>query len=86
LSTGALLEHFAQRDEANALQKLAVAEFPGGADEARIEFIGAMRQLERQTRQQRIEELQAQHAQSALAEAEKDELRSLLATRTQETR
>ena len=86
LSTGALLEHFAQRDEAGALQKLAVADFPGGVDEARVEFLDAIRQLERQTRQQRIEELQANHAQGELADAGKEELRQLLSARTLDTR
>ena len=86
LSTGALLEHFAQRDESAALQKLAVTDFPGGADEARVEFLDAVRQLERQTRQQRIEELQADHAQGSLGEAGKDELRQLLGARTQDVR
>jgi len=86
LTTGALLEHFAQRDEAVALQKLAVADFPGGLDEARAEFIDAIRQLERQTRQQRIEELQTDHAQGALSDTGKEELRGLLAARTQDAR
>ena len=86
LTTGALLEHFAQRDEVGALQKLAVADFPGGVDEARAEFVDAIRQLERQTRQQRIEELQADHAQGGLADAGKEELRQLLAARTQDAR
>lgn len=86
LTTGALLEHLAQREEAGALQKLAVADFPGGVDEARAEFLDAIRQLERQTRQQRIEELQAEHAQGGLSDAGKEELRRLLAERTQDGR
>lgn len=83
LSTGALLEHLADREEIAALQKLAVAEFPPGSDAARIEFTDAIAQLERQTRQQRIDDLQVQHAQAGLSEVEKDELRALLSARTQ---
>ncbi len=86
LSTGALLEHYAQREEIGALQKLAVADFPGGPDEARTEFLDAILQLERQTRQQRIDDLQARHAQAGLDEEEKAELRSLLAARAQQRR
>ncbi len=81
LSTGALLEHYAQREEGPALQKLAVGDFPGGVEAARVEFIDAISQLERQTRQQRIDELQASHGAGALDDAGKQELRQLLATR-----
>ncbi|NCT68506.1 MAG: DNA primase [Rhodanobacteraceae bacterium] len=79
LATGALLEQFAARDEAKALQKLAVAEFPGGEDAARAEFVDAIAQLERQTRRQRLEDLRRQQAEAALSEAQKQELRELLA-------
>ena len=51
-----------------------------------VEFIDAIRQLERQTHQQRIEELQADHAHGALSDAGKEELRRLLATRAQDAR
>jgi len=79
ITTGALLEHFAEREEARALQKLAVMEFPGGADEARAEFLDALRQLDRQTVQQRIDDLLAKQGSAGLADAEKTELRNLLA-------
>lgn len=81
LTTGALLEHFAGRDEATALHKLAVTEFPGDSAGARVEFIDAIGQLERQTRQQRIDELQASHGAGQLDAAGKQELRQLLAMR-----
>jgi DNA primase len=84
ITTGALLEHFAAREEAKALQKLAVMDFPGGEDESRAEFLGAIRQLDRQTEsqrrldlQQRLRELEAKGA-TGLTEEERNELRQLL--------
>ena len=77
ITTGALLEHFAAREEAKPLQKLAVMDFPGGEEEAAAEFAGALAQLERQTADQRREELQRKRAE--LSEDEKAELRALLA-------
>ena len=82
LTTGALLEYFATREEARALQKLAVAEFPGGEHEARNEFLDALRQLERQTLQQRIDDLLRAQAAGQLDETGKRLLRDLLAERT----
>ena len=77
ISTGALLEHFAAREEARALQKLALVDFPGGEDEAAAEFTGALAQLARQTDDQRREDLLQRRAE--LGEDEKAELRALLA-------
>jgi DNA primase len=81
ITTGSLLEHFAEREEARALQKLAVMDFPGGEEEARAEFADALRQLERQTTQQRIDDLLAKQSSEGLADLEKAELRSLLANK-----
>jgi DNA primase len=84
ISTAAVLEHFAERDEARALQKLAVMEFPGGEEEWRAEFLAALAQLDRQTLQQRTDDLLAKREQQpGLEEGEKDELRRLLAGRNQ---
>jgi DNA primase len=84
ISTAAVLEHFAERDEARALQKLAVMEFPGGEDEWRAEFLAALAQLDRQTLQQRIDDLLAKSGeQPGLDAGEKDELRRLLSGRNQ---
>jgi DNA primase len=83
ISTERVLEHFAERDEARALQKLAVMEFPGGEDEWRAEFLAALAQLDRQTLQQRFDELAAKKDQSGLGADEKDELRRLLSGRNQ---
>jgi DNA primase len=80
ITTGALIEHFADREEARALQKLAVMEFPGGAEEARVEFLGALHQLERQTQLQRLSEIEAKSSEQgfdALTDLEKRELREL---------
>jgi DNA primase len=82
ITTGALIEHFGERDETRSLQKLAVMDFPGGEDGAREEFLGALTQLEQQTMQQRIDDLLAKQNESGLADEEKDELRALLASRT----
>jgi DNA primase len=77
ITTGALLEHFGEREEAKSLQKLAVLDFPGGEDEARTEFSDAIAQLDRQTRQQRLGDLGRKQAETALSDEEKAELRAL---------
>jgi DNA primase len=80
ITTGALLEHFATRDEAKPLQKLALMDFPGDEDGARAEFLDALRQLERQTQLQRRGEIEALIRDGGiehLGEREKDELREL---------
>ena len=51
---------------------------PGDEAVWRDEFLDAMAQLERQTLQQRIDELQAKRAGSGLEERDKEELRALL--------
>ena len=76
LGTGALLEHFAERDEAKALQKLAVTDFPGGETEARAEFLDAAVQLERQTLQQRIDDFLKKDTEGAASESERAALRA----------
>src|SRR5688572_3985687 len=79
LTTGAVLEHFAGREEEAALHKLALQDMPGDEKIWRQEIADAARQLDRQARQQRIEELQVRLAE--LAPHEKDELRELLSSR-----
>src|SRR5688572_11483716 len=76
LTTGGVLEHFAGREEETALHKLALQEMPGDAKIWRQEIVDAVAQLDRQTRQQRIDELQARLGE--LQPHEKDELRELL--------
>jgi DNA primase len=83
VSTGILLEHFADRDEALALQKLATQSLPG--EEARWpeEFLDTIGQLEAQTIQQRVDDLNARIREagtmSILSPSERDELRELQA-------
>lgn len=80
ITTGSLLEHFADREETRALHKLAVMDFPGGEGEARAEFLDALRQLERQTQLQRRGEIEAKIRDGgldSLSELEKNELREL---------
>ncbi|MBS0556186.1 MAG: DNA primase [Proteobacteria bacterium] len=80
MTTAILLEHFESREEARALQKLATLDFPGEDDALCAEFVDAIRQLDRQTVQQRRAELDARVAEaglSALSAEEKSELREL---------
>ena len=81
ISTGALLEHFGEREEAGSLQKLAALNLPGEEDALRAEFIDAITQLERQVLQQRLDELQQQQRDGGLTDADKQELRELLQAR-----
>src|SRR5690606_10362471 len=81
ISTGALLEHFADRDEGAALQKLASQSLPGDGATLREEFLDTIAQLDRQTLQQRIDELQEKQRGPGLDEADKAELRELLQSR-----
>jgi DNA primase len=81
ISTGALLEHFADRDTAGALQKLASIDLPGDEATLATELHDTLERLQRQAVQQRIDELQALQREQALDATEKDELRTLLRTR-----
>ena len=76
----ALLEHFGGRREAEALHRLALAQFPEGHDLA-AEFHGALAQLARQTHAARLEELTRKLQQQGLDAAEKTELQQLHALR-----
>jgi len=78
LTTGALLEHFAEREEAAALQKLALQVLPGDNAMWRNEWRDVLAQLDQQTLQQRVEELKARQSEAGLTDEEKDELRTLL--------
>jgi DNA primase len=81
ISTGALLEHFADRDTAGALQKLASIQLPGDEATLATELHDTLERLQRQAVQQRIDELQARQREQPLDATEKDELRTLLRTR-----
>ncbi|HQX92871.1 MAG TPA: DNA primase, partial [Thermomonas sp.] len=81
ITTGLLLEHFAERENAAALHKLAVLVLPGEEADLRTEFLDAIAQLDKQVLQQRIEALQQRYAE--LDGTEKRELLALLQTRLQ---
>ncbi len=84
ISTALILEHFSEREELRALQKLAVMEFPGSEHEWRIEFFDALTRLDRQTQIQRRADLDRKASEQGLANLsaeEKDELRSLQSAR-----
>jgi DNA primase len=74
IGTGAVLEHFAEREEGAALQKLAMHSLQGDAAAWRAEFLDALQQLDRQTRLQRVEELKLKGSLSAPEQAELREL------------
>jgi len=86
LTTGALLEHYAEREEGAALQKLAMLDMPGDEGTWQTEFRDAVTQLEKQTLQQRIDALQAKQREVGLDDDDKAELRALLQRRLQEMR
>ena len=82
ISTGGLLELFAGREEAEALQKLAGISLPGDAKGWQAEFDDVLAQLEKQTLQQRIDDLTLRMREvgnAGMSPAEKDELRELQA-------
>lgn len=78
ISTGALLEHFAERDEQAALQTLAAQELPGDEHSWAIELHDVVAQLDKQLLRQRVEELQAKQRAQGLDDTDKYEMRELL--------
>ncbi|HTD28936.1 MAG TPA: DNA primase, partial [Xanthomonadaceae bacterium] len=78
LSTGALLEHMAGREEAPALQKLALQALPGEIAIWRNEWSDALAQLDQQTLNQRVDELKTRQNEAGLSDEEKSELRALM--------
>ncbi len=97
ISTGMILEHFGDRDEAPALTKLATARAVettaatpldarvlDDADRRQQAFLDAISRLDTQAMQARIDALRARS--SALDDAEKQELRELLSLLSQSSR
>ncbi len=78
INTGLIIESFSEREEQASLQKLASQEFPGEPEHWQAEFNDALQQLDKQTRMQRIEELNAKTGRSL---DENNELRELLMAR-----
>ena len=82
MNTATLLQQFEGRDDYEALAKLAQIDFPSAPEHWRTEFVDACEQLNRQTLQQRIDELLGkQDSGFPLSAAEKTELREALATK-----
>ena len=80
MNTASLLQQFEGHDDYDALAKLAQLEFPSAPEHWRTEFVDACAQLDRQTQQQRIDELLAkQDSGFPLSLLEKTELREALA-------
>ncbi len=86
ITTGGVLEHFADREETAALQKLASQDMPGEAALWQNEFADAIAQLEKQTLHQRIDELQAKQREVGLDDDDKAEMRALLLSKLQPNR
>ncbi len=76
-----LVEHFAERPEYAALQKLMAATVVGEAEAQAAEFFDALRRMEEQAVSQRRAALTAKSREGSLDSAEKAELRELLAAR-----
>lgn len=77
ISTGALLEHFAERDEQAALQKLAAQALPGDEHSWAMELHDVVAQLDKQLLRQRLDELQDKQRAQGLDDTDKYELREL---------
>jgi DNA primase len=76
-----LVEHFSERPEYEALQKLMAATVVGEPEIQRTEFFDALIKMEQQATTQRRDALVAKNRDGALTDAEKAELRELLAAR-----
>ncbi len=76
-----LVEHFAERPEYPSLQKLMAATVVGEPEAQAAEFFDALRRMEEQAVTQRRDALTAKSREGALDNAEKAELRELLAAR-----
>ena len=80
IGTGAVLEHFTGREEADALHKLALTDLLTPPDQWSSEFLGALKRLDLEALRQRELELKRKQDEGGLASLsayEKDELRSL---------
>jgi DNA primase len=81
ISTGALIEHFAEREESKALQRLAASNFVGDEQVLDRYFLGTMYQLELQAVEQRNADLAGKLREagpSGLDEGERAEVVQLL--------
>ena len=81
INPAVLVEHFNGRPEYAALQKLMAATVVGEPEIQRTEFFDALVKMEQQAITQRRDALVAKNREGALTDAEKAELRELLAAR-----
>ena len=81
INPAVLVEHFNGRPEYAALQKLMAATVVGEPEIQRTEFFDALVKMEQQAIAQRRDALVAKNREGALTDAEKSELRELLAAR-----
>lgn len=77
INSAMLVEHFAERPEYPALQKLMAAMVVGEPEAQRAEFFDALKRMEHQASIQRRDWLTAQSRERPLDAAEKSELREL---------
>ena len=77
----AMLAQFEGRPEAESLHRLAAIDLPGNEAGWAREFLDAIAQLDAQTLQQRVDELNAKQREEGLDAADKAELRELLQAR-----
>jgi DNA primase len=81
IGTGAVLEHFEGRQEAESLHKLVTRELLLAPEQWSSEFVGSLKRLDLEALQQRQSELKRKQdavGLSGLSDAEKDEQRGLL--------
>ena len=81
INSAMLVEHFSERPEYPALQKLMAAMSVGEPDMQRAEFFDALTRMDDQATTQRRDALTAKSREGTLDSAEKAELRALLAAR-----
>ena len=81
INSATLVEYFAERPEYPSLQKLMAAMSVGELESQRTEFFDALARMEDQAITQRRDALTAKSREGALDNAEKAELRELLAAR-----
>ncbi len=81
INPASLVEHYAERPEYPALQKLMAAAAVGEPEAQQVEFFEALARMEQQAVAQRRDALVAKSREGALSDAEKTELRELLAAK-----
>jgi DNA primase len=81
INPASLVEHYAERPEYPALQKLMAAAAVGEPETQKVEFFEALARMEQQAVAQRRDALVAKSREGALSDAEKTELRELLAAK-----